>query len=153
MVGHVLMHLSSSAMRTIIYMYLKKKPPGLQTVLDLLIMDILKVQMLVYSFFMTFLASGYFHGQLPYLFSQIMIFTQVNGGFYMFGLFQFFLMAKAAMIFKPSILNELSDSWLIGLSRIFATVYTVISFVGDCLILEAKPGVMTKFLTGTDAKS
>ena len=147
---HLILYFSSLAMRTIIYLYLKKKPPGLQTVLDLLMMNILRVQMFSYSFFMILLASGFFHGQLPYIVSQVMIFIAINTTVYMFGLFQFFLLAKAVMIFKQSIMDEISDSWIIGLSRTSAAVYAFIRYFGDYMTQEARPGVLTRFLTGTD---
>ena len=82
-----------------------------------------------------------------------MVFVAINNVVDMLGLFQFFLLAKAIMIFKRPIMDEVSDSWIIGLSRTSAAVYTFIRYLGDHLAQEARPGVLTKFLTGTDAKT
>ena len=149
---HHLLYFCSMPMRIIIYLYLKKKPPGLQTVLDLLIIDLLRLQMFNHTFFIIFLLSGYLHGHLPFYVSEVMIFILTNGQTYLFGLFQFFLIAKAVMIFKRSWLDEVNDSWVIGFSRSFALVYTFIIFIGTFLTKGAAPSVMIKFLTGTDAK-
>ena len=82
------------------------------------------------------LLAGYFHGHLPFGLSQVMIFIQMNGTVYLIGLFQFFLFAKAVMIFKRSWMDELDeapDSWVIGFSGSFAMVYTFIRLMGDFL--------------------
>ena len=150
---HHLMYVSSTVMQVIMYKYLGNKPPGLQSVLDLLIMDLLRVQIVNYTIFMIFLLSGYLHGHLPYDISQVIIFLSLNVNAYMLGLFQFFLAAKAVMIFQRSWIDEVSDSWVIGLSRSFALVYTFIRFMGDFLTREVRSGPMAQFLTGTDAET
>ena len=151
---HCFMYSCFMPMRIIMYQYLQKKPPGLQSVLDLLIMDLLKLQMFNYSVWILFLFSGYFHGHLPYSVSQVMISVSLNGNVYLFGLFQFFLLAKSVMIFKRSWIDEISDSWVIGCSRSFALISTFTRFMGDFLTSKGGPaGVMTKFLTGTDSQS
>ena len=150
---HHLMYVSSTVMQVIMYKYLRNKPPGLQSVLDLLLMDLLRVQMFNYTFFIIFLLCGYFHGHLPYDISQVMIFLSLNVNVCLLGLFQFFLVTKAVMIFRRPWLDEVSDSWVIGFSRSFALMYTFIRFMGDFLTRKVRPGPMTRFLTGTDAET
>ena len=151
---HCILYSWFTLMRIIMHQYLAKKPPGLQSVLDLLIMDLLKTTIFNYSVFLIFLFSGYCHGHLPYAVSQVMIFHSVNSNVYLFGLFQFFLMAKAVMIFRRSWIDEVSDSWVTGFSRSFGLLYTFIRFMGDYLTRKGGPAsVMTKFLTSTDVQS
>ena len=88
--------------------------PGLQSVLDLLIIDIVKVQMFNYVFFICFLFIGIFHGQLPFFTSQLIIFILQNSDVYVLGLFQCFLVIKAVLIFRGSWMAEVTDSWILG---------------------------------------
>ena len=138
---------------------MRNKMDFIWTYFFLLVMELLKALITNNSFFMIVLLTGYFHGHLPFGLSQVMIFIQMNGTVYLIGLFQFFLFAKAVMIFKRSWMDEAPDSWVIGFSRSFALVYIFIRLVGD--ILASRSGyadsghadTITKFLTGTEAKS
>ena len=91
--------------------------PGLQSVLDLLIIDLVKAQMFNYAFFMCCLFIGIFHGQLPFFASQLIVFILQNSDVYVLGLFQCFLVIKAVLIFRGSWMAEVTDSWILRLYR------------------------------------
>ena len=148
--GHFLAFIASLVMRIIIYKYLKKKALGLQSVLDLLIIDLVKIQMFNYSFFMFFLLLGMCHGKLPFWTSQVVIFIMQNSDVYMMGLFQCFLVIKAILVFRGSWLADVTDTWILGFYRSSALVYTFIRCLGDFSSQKPKVGVLTKFLTGTE---
>ena len=115
--SHLLACIVSIIIRVIIYNYLKKKPPGLQSVLDLLIIDLVRVQMFNYAFFMCFLFIGILHGQLSFLTAQLIIFILQNSDVYVLGLFQCFLVIKAVLIFRGSWIAEVTDSGILRLYR------------------------------------
>ena len=115
--SHLLACIVSFILRIIIKNYLKKKPPGLQSVLDLLIIDLVRVQMFNYAFFMCSLFIGIFHGQLPFFPAQLIIFILQNSDVYVLGLFQCFLVIKAVLIFRGSWMAEVTDSWILRLYR------------------------------------
>ena len=115
--SHLLACIVSIIIRVIIYNYLKKKPPGLQSVLDLLIIDLVRVQMFNYAFFMCFLFIGILHGQLPFLTAQLIIFILQNSDVYVLGLFQCFLVIKAVLIFRGSWIAEVTDSGILRFYR------------------------------------
>ena len=148
--GHLSAFVASMVMRIIIHKYLRRKPPGLQSVLDLLIIDLVSVQMFNYTFFMIFLLLGILHGHLPFLMSQWIILILQNSDVYVMGLFQCFLLIKAIVIFRGSWLAEVTDSWILVFYRTSAVVYTFIRCIGDYSIQKPKPGVLNKFLTGTE---
>ena len=148
--GHLSAYVASMVMRIIIHKYLRRKPPGLQSVLDLLIIDLVSVQMFNYTFFMFFLLLGILHGHLPFLMSQWIVLILQNSDVYVMGLFQCFLLIKAVVIFKGSWLAEVTDSWILGFYRTSAIVYTFIRYIGDFSIQKPKAGVLNKFLTGAE---
>ena len=100
-----------------IFEWFSNPVPGLQSILDLLIIDIVRVQMFNYVFFMCFLFIGIFHGQLPFLTSQLIVFILQNSDVYVSGLFQCFLVIKAVLIFRGSWMAEVTDSWILRLYR------------------------------------
>ena len=151
--GHLFLYFCSLVIRVSIYKYIKKKLPGLQSILDLLILDLIRVQTFNYTFFILVLLSGYFHGRIPFILSQMMIFIIQNSSVYLFCLYQYLLLIKATLVFKGLWLEHVSDWTIVWTSRVFALVWTSIRFVGDILVQKSRPGPITKFLTGTDQES
>ena len=150
---HVTVYIFTAPIRASIYFYIKRKPLGLQSVLDLMILDLLRVYMLNYTFMMCFVTfPGYFHGHLPYVTSQVIIFILDNILSYFFGLLQCFLITKAILVFKGYWLNEVPDSSVIWSTRFMALVITIIRFVGDFMVTTSREGNIVRFLTGTNAK-
>ena len=150
---HVIVYFLTTPIRASIYFYIKRKPPGLQSVLDLLIIELLRTHFFTYTFFIfCFLFPGFFYGQLPYVLSQVIIFLLYNSSLYFFGLLQSFLVTKAILVFKGQWLNEVSDSTVIWLSRILALVIVTIRFLGDFMVNSSREATMTLFLTSTDSE-
>ena len=79
---------------------------------------------------------------------MIAINTSTNN--FVYGLFLYFLIIKMVLVFKAGWIQELSDSTVVGLSRVVASGVVYLRFWGDFWFQQPKPGVMTKFLTGTD---
>ena len=151
--GHLVLYLFSSAIRVSIYRYIKRKLPGLQSILDLLILDLIRVQASNYTFFIIILLIGFFHGEIPFVASQVMIFININLAVYLFSLYQGFLLIKATIIFKGFWLADISERTIVWTSRLFAMVWTSIRFLGDFLMQKSRAGPITKFLTGTNQES
>ena len=107
--GHLFLYFCSLVIRVSIYKYIKKKLPGLQSILDLLILDLIRVQTFNYTFFILVLLSGYFHGRIPFILSQMMIFIIQNSSVYLFCLYQYLLLIKATLVFKGLWLEHVSD--------------------------------------------
>ena len=149
---HILTYIVSITLRLIIYKYIQKKPLGLQSILDPLILDIIRLQLAAYTFFILFLLAGLTHGQLPFLLSQVIIVMNNGANNFSYGICLFFMIIKTLLIFKRS-QADVSDSTIVGGSRIFGLVVVILRFVGDFLVMQPAPAVMTKFLTGTDQQT
>ena len=131
--GHVTLFCIALTLRISIYQYIRKKLQWLQSILDLLILDLLRVETVNHIIFIFILLAGYFYGQIPFLMAQILTFLTINIPMYIFGLCQFFLMVKAVLIFKGYWLNDVSEVAIIWTSRIFALAMASLRFVGDFL--------------------
>ena len=146
---HIICSIISIRLMITIHKYLKKKPLGLQTVLDLLILDMIKVSLFNRTFFnICFILPGSLYGQFDFLTSQIIIFILINTRVILCTLFQNYLVIKSILIFKPYWLMEILDYKVVWSSRIFAFIVAFLRFYGDLLITEKSPGLMTKLLTG-----
>ena len=150
---HVICYIVSNILRVIIYNYIKKKPLGLQSILDPLILDIVRCQIANYAYFMLLLISALAHGQLPFLLSQVIIFISVTLNNYMYGLCLYYLVIKALVIYKGSWILEISDTTIVRLSRILAVIVVNLQHLGDSWLRKPAPGVLTKLLTGTDQQT
>ena len=152
---HLICYFGTITLKVIIYKYIKKKPLGLQSILDPLILDIIRLQLFNHTFFIFMLTIGLAHGHLPFLLSQIIIFINVSVNNCIYGLYLYFLTIKALVIFKGGSILEVSDTIIVGLSRISALVVVILRYIGDFWLLDLKPapGIMTKFLTNTDQQT
>ena len=136
----------------LIYKYLMKKPLGLQSVLDLIILDMIRVNLFNGIFFYGgFVVPGSLYGKFDYFTSQVIVFMLVNSRVLLFALFLNYLVTKAILIFKgPCWFNGIMDNEVVWLSRLVAIIVTIARFYGDFLVMKRIPGPMTKFLTGTN---
>ena len=151
--GHVTLFCIALTFRISIYRYIRKKLQWLQSILDLLILDLIRVETVNHIIFIFILLAGYFHGQIPFLMAQFLTFLTINILMYLFGLCQFFLMVKAVLIFKGYWLNDVSEVTIIWTSRLFALVMASLRFVGDFSTQKGNQGLMIKFLTGIDKET
>ena len=151
--GHCALYLISMTIRITIYRYIKKKVPGLQSVLDLLMLDLIRVQTFSNTYLVTMLLTGYFYGQLPNVLAQIMICLSINSAVFMFGMYQFFITMKAILVFKGSWIADVSDQTILHTSRLFASLWTSVRFFGDFMVPRNRPEALTKFLTGSNQET
>ena len=108
--SHLICYFGTITLKVIIYKYIKRKPLGLQSILDPLILDIIKCQMFNHTLFNLVITIGLVYGQLPFLLSQAIIFINMTANNYIYGLYLFFLTIKALVISKRSWLLEVSDA-------------------------------------------
>ena len=152
-ISYLLCFINGVKLSLTIYTYLIKKPFGLQSVLDLLILDMIKVTLFLRTFFiLCFLLPGCFYGRLDYFTSQLIIFILINVRVFFHAQLQYYLVIKAILIFKGHWLNCIMDNQIVCASRIVAFSVTCVRFIGDFLVIEKQkqPGPMTTFLTGAD---
>ena len=107
MIGNIILGVASCLnyyvaifLRSTILQYLDKKPLGLQSVLDLLIKDLVWSQMIQNTNWMVFLLAGFLHGQLPILVGEIGAFIIANWTNLIYEQYQILLIVKALLIFK-----------------------------------------------------
>ena len=141
----------STSLLLVIYKYLKGKPPGLQTVLDLLIIDCLRI-LLFNNVFSWLLISLGFYGHVNFICSQIIMFIANNSFCFLVAMFQGTIIVKAVLIFRGHWIGDMEDYVAIWLTRIFASMYATIRFLVD-LVPPARPKIVTKLLTGTSEPS
>ena len=147
--GHLLCYSASITLRHIIRRYIKKKAPGHQSVLDLLLLDIFFLQTFYYTDFMIVMLAGMLHGQVPYVLSQIMLALCVIPMLMSTCLCQFFLMIKGILIFRGQWIAEMTDTSIKRITRIGAFFWTNLILFGNFWLQGPKPAVLTTFLTGS----
>ena len=148
--SHILCFIIIVKLSVIMHNYLIKKPSGLQSILDLLILDLIKVNLFnIIVFTFGFLLPGSLYGKLDYFTAQIIVFILINCRIFVCLLFQNFLMTKAILVFKEHWLNNMMDNELLWISRMISIFLTCARFCLDFWITGTRAGPMTKFLTGT----
>ena len=98
--AHCIKSYANIFLLTITIQYLDKKPPGLQTVLDILLKHLLWNQVIQNIFWIAFLLAGFCSGNVPIPIAEIGIFILINGYVLMYALYQVLLIVKAILIFK-----------------------------------------------------
>ena len=149
----VILGLISLVLLTIIYHYINGKPPGMQTVLDLLILDIILCWALFTIIVVTVLAIGVFYGNLGFHLSQILL------GFLSFinhlalATVTVTLIVKGILVFKSDCLEEMSDESVQMIGRISVVIYSTILQAINSVFWALKGGVqlpLMSLLTGDD---
>ena len=146
--GHIVCFTISTIFRHIIKRYIGSKPPGHQSVLDLLILDIIFLQTFYYINFLIVLFTGLI-GHIPFIISQIMLSFVMIPHVMSTCLSQFFIVCKAILVFRGIWLADLSDLSVKRIARATALVFTCLILYGNYWLQGAKPAVLTTFLTGT----
>ena len=143
----------STVLLLLIHQYIKKKPPGLQSVLDLLILILMKVTFghnVVSAIARYF---EHFEGQLDTLTAKLVLFLLVNGGVLQVACLQVLLIVKAILIFKPHWLDDQMDSVVIRKSALFVVSYTSARFLLDFNLTESRTSNELKLLTGHEVET
>ena len=145
---NILTNILSSVILVIIYKYVTSKPLGLQTVLDLLILDCVKLGTIKNILQTIIINLGVFNGQLNMLAAKILFLVIVNFSALLIAFAQVTVVVKAILVFKGHWLAEVPDIQVIRISRITAGVYAFLRFFIDFWLLEPGPSVLLSLATG-----
>ena len=126
----VVLGLISISLLIIIYTYINGKPLGMQTQLDLLVMDNIRAwtlyTVLSTPFIVLVLSAGVFHGKVGFHVAQVFlgIFSFVNH--FLIAAFTVTLLIKWILVFKSDWFDEVSDEKVLKVSRISMVIYSTI---------------------------
>ena len=142
----------SSILCVVIYKYINCKPPGRQSVLDLLIKDYLIVCITrnITVVFVQYL--GLLYGQVEATLAQVIVLVATNLGGIEIAFVQVLLLAKYLLIFKANWLIDRLDSEVIWSSRMLVLMYSGFRFIID---FHGPPNTFhtLTLLTGTELKT
>ena len=150
--GHLLCFTISIILRHIIKRYIESKPLGHQSVLDILLPDIMFLQTFYYTNFLLVMLVGMV-GHIPFIMSQIMLSLVMIPMLISTCLSQLFIICKIILIFRSVWLSDLPDLNITRITRVTAWVCTCLILFGNYRLQGAKPAVLTTFLTGTFDKT
>ena len=150
--GHLLCFTISIILRHIIKKYIGSKPLGHQSVLDILLPDIMFLQTFYYTNFLLVMLVGMV-GHIPFIMSQIMLSLVMIPMLISTCLSQLFIICKIILIFRSVWLSDLPDLNITRITRVTAWVCTCLILFGNYRLQGAKPAVLTTFLTGTFDKT
>ena len=129
--------------------YHREKSPGLQTILDLLIVDavhlflVFNTVTLIVFVFMT----SNLHDYLPLILAHLLLFATSNSLVAFLASLQVTQIVKAILIFKTEWFEHYPDDQVLKHSRIFVLIYTCLRFIFN---LAPASTSVTKAITGTD---
>ena len=139
----------SNLLLIIIGKYHKEKSPGLQTILDLLIVDsvhLFLVFNIATAIVFVFLTPN-FHDYLPLILAQLLFFVTSNSLVAFLASLQVTQIVRTILIFKAEWFEHYPDDQVLKHSRIFVLIYSCLRFVFD---LAPASTSLTKAITGTD---
>ena len=138
---------------SLIAKYLKNKPDGLQTPLDLSIIDCTRVWNL--RTFITDIAffSGLIYGQFSHKFALSLLWVQSFLFYSMISIVQITLVLKVVMIFKGHWINDWMDEQVRWICRVVSVGYAGLWFGIDCFGAKARPRFLLTLMTGSNEAS
>ena len=137
----------------LIFKYVQAKPPGQQTVLDLLIMDSSRIWIFHNFFITTLIDCGLIYGRFGYFTAQVMLFTSSNITILLFASVQVTTVVKAILIFKGHWLEDWDDSTIQIISRLATVLYATVRFMVDYFVTDPHQSPFLGLLTNTDMKT
>ena len=132
--------------------YISKKPLGMQTVLDFLILDCVRLLLAVQICSLLFIIMGLYDIKVDFVTAQVLLYTINNTFCLLVAMVQMTIVVKAIIIFGEAWISEAEDSVIIGVVRLLALTYSQLRFLVDFLP-EPRPTIIIKYLTGTDEKT
>ena len=143
----------SAILLLLIRKYHREKPPGLQTILDLLIIDSVNLFLIFNAVdLVVFLnVTIHLHEHLPLEVTQILFFFITNSAVLFLASLQIMQIVKALLIFEPQSFENYPDHKVLKHSRIFVGVYASIRFTLS-VVQPPVSNTFTKAITGTDEK-
>ena len=145
---NIVCNILSSAILVIIYKYVSYKAPGLQTVLDLLILDCIRLGITRNILQTIMINLGVFNGQLNIWLAKILFGVMVNFSALLIAFAQVTVVVKAILVFKAHWLTEVPDVQVIRISRIIAGIYASFRFFIDYWLMEPGPSLLLRLATG-----
>ena len=142
----------SSILCVLIYKYINRKPPGHQSVLDLLIKEYFIV-CVARNIIVVFVNSlGLLYGQVEATLAQVIFWVAINLGGIELAFVQVLLLVKYLLIFKADWLVDRLDSEVIWSSRMLVLMYSGFRFIID---FHGPPKTFhtLSLLTGTELKT
>ena len=143
----------STVCLSLIFKYVQAKPPGQQTVLDLLIMDSTRIWIFFNAVINTLINCGLIYGHFGYFTAQVMLFISSNAMTLPFASVQVTILVKAILIFKGHWLEDWDDSTIRMISRLATVLYATIRFMVDYLVNDPRQTALLTLLTNTDMKT
>ena len=122
----VVLGLISISLLIIIYNYINSKPPGMQTQLDLLVVDNIRAWTLHTVLSSVVLSIGVFHGKIEVFVAHVIvgIFSFVDH--MVIAAFTVTLIVKWILVYKSDWFDEVSDEKVLKVSRISMVIYSTI---------------------------
>ena len=145
----------SAVLLVLIYKYIKRKSPGLLTVLDLLTLDCIRIWIVYIILANSIIHSGLIYGQFEFITAQVLVFTSVNNLVLLLSAIQVTIVVKAVLIFKGQWLFDVPvvpDKRILLVSRCGTILYTICRFLVD-FAGEPKSRPFIYILTTTDEKT
>ena len=144
----------STILLNLIAKYHKEKPPGLQTILDLMFIDSVNLFHIFNAsttlvFFIENLAK--FYGQVSFPIAQLVYFLLGNCVALFLASLQVSQMVKGILIFKAELLEHNLDEEVLKYSRIGILTYGLCRFLFD-LSIPPESNALTQALTGSDVE-
>ena len=136
----------------VIVAYITKKPPGHQSVVDHLILELIRWKKLQILVTITMFFFGIFHGQLNPRAALALTAIAANVTILVAANVQMILLVKAILIFKNEWLEDILEDEVLLLTRIASVAYAALRFVLD-YALPARQNLILEFLTGNDISS
>ena len=109
-IGNILLHL--------IQKYINKKPLGMQSLLDLLILDFIKIRRVQSTLVVYYYISHVFDIKVSFMCAKILTMLSVNLMCLINASAQVILTVKAILIFKPEWIGDYEEDEIIVLARI-----------------------------------
>ena len=136
---------------TLIHNYIQKKAPAWQSILDLLLLDGLKVMLLQIFLSAIRLSLGIFSGQINPVVAQILLGASTSIGSLILIMAELILLLKSLIIFKPGILADQPDQRVIGMFRVTCGIMISVRFALDYYLSSNRSccSLTLQFLTGT----
>ena len=146
-IGYYVWFATSVFILHIIYSYIRRKPLGLQSVHDPIVLDCVRLAILLDVIIFTEFNIGLWYGQIGYVSLQVMLVFADNSFTLLCGMMQVLTIIKAVMIYQRGWLANFLDKHVIRISRTFDICYAVLRFLLD-LTSTPSPVHIATFMTG-----
>lgn len=148
---NLLWFVPSTILFFLIHKYIEKKAPAWQSILDLLLLDLLKVMIVYNIVFFSMIYTGLLYGQLNPIMAQVYLATSASTATLSVIMQEIILILKIVIIFKPGMLTDQPDQKVIGLFRRSSFMCSCIRFIFDFYLQRNRPccSLTLEYLTGT----